>query len=336
MLVSAALVLGGPALAQDLTPGKIQVTPEKLDFGTAKGPKAKTFAIKNVGGMPLQVTGLLENEAQFDFAEPITTPFVVEPGKTVTIDMVFRPEGSTEFTGTLIIYSSDMESLETRVELSGRGKDTAADLVSDIGAAGSGWGRSLAALAVELEPADFSQSSVWIGAEIEPTFRAGWGPAVAPRLSVGLLSPLLRSRLHPELAFGYAVASTLRDGPSDSVGTYSVSAQQQAFEISPGLRIRVLPVGQSVSPELGVAPVFQFARRNLEGEVGGSTIQPPTQGGTGVGIRLSAGVAALFHRYGQIGGHVAMTRVASGSEITGTVTPTAFSLGLSYRAIFRL
>ena len=114
-------------------PADIDVTPSPHDYGgVVLGANAlRTFAIRNLGGTPLQVTGaaLTGNQAG-DFA--ITqgaAPFTVAPGATHNLEVRFTPAAVGPRTTTLRLTSDDADENQLDVTLNGTGVAAAPEVV---------------------------------------------------------------------------------------------------------------------------------------------------------------------------------------------------------------
>lgn len=106
---------GAPTLA---------LTPEALDFGTvAVGAYARTtFVVGSVGTAPLHVEALslaFDAATAFSFAPATPTPWTLDPGATVTVDVTFTPTTGDPVSAGLLVVSDDALSPVTTLPLTG-------------------------------------------------------------------------------------------------------------------------------------------------------------------------------------------------------------------------
>ena len=103
----------------------IDVDPPEWDYEivTVGDSKSKTFAVSNLGGEPLEVTGVSligDNADQFEFPSPVTTPFILNPGDPAEQIVVrFSPTSGGIKSATLRIESDDPDEGQVDVPLSG-------------------------------------------------------------------------------------------------------------------------------------------------------------------------------------------------------------------------
>lgn len=114
-------------------PADIDVTPTPYDYGgVALGSNAvRTFAIRNLGGTTLQVTGTnLTGSQAAEFAITLGgAPFNVAPGATHNLDVRFTPAAQGVRSATLQLMSNDADEGTVNVLLSGTGTAAAPEVV---------------------------------------------------------------------------------------------------------------------------------------------------------------------------------------------------------------
>jgi hypothetical protein len=116
----------------DLHP-EIMVVPTDLDFGTASGTDAETvketLTIHNVGEDYLHVTEIEIKKGAESFNIPdLGHEFVLYPDDSVEYTVEFTPSTPGENTGKIVVYSSDPDNGETKVNLTGQGNWPSIDI----------------------------------------------------------------------------------------------------------------------------------------------------------------------------------------------------------------
>jgi hypothetical protein len=108
----------------------IEVEPTRLDFNsTMIGHKdVKTFEIRNKGTLQLEVSAVeldSSSSAEFELINLPSFPLIIEAGKSVSIEVQYHSQDTTDDAGFVKIASNDPDSPEVRVELvaSARGCD---------------------------------------------------------------------------------------------------------------------------------------------------------------------------------------------------------------------
>jgi hypothetical protein len=146
---------GAPTLA---------LTPETLDFGTVPvGTSAQaTFAVGSVGAAPLHVDALslaFDAATAFSYAPASPTPWSLDPGDTVTVDVTFTPTDDAPVSAGLLVVSDDPLAPVTTLPLTGNQVPPAdqADAVS--GAPQSLQGCPVRSTAPRREPCSSSRPS---------------------------------------------------------------------------------------------------------------------------------------------------------------------------------
>lgn len=151
---------------------------------------------------------------------------------------------------------------------------------------------------------------------------ADFGPAVAPSVEAGAVLPVLGGRLLPFV--GVAYLATAAEGTGEG---YAWSLRMHLPSATAGLRVRVLPWTEAISPELSVGPTFAYALCVAGGERGGAAFPVTREGAFTVGISGAAGLAVRAGP-GQFDARLGFTAlpvsgVLTGSTIVSTLTPSA-------------
>ena len=114
-------------------PADIDVTPTSHNYGgvTLGANAVRTFAIRNLGGTTLQVTGTnLTGSQAAEFAITLGgAPFNVAPGATHNLDVRFTPAAQGVRSATLQLMSNDADEATVNVLLSGTGIAAAPEVV---------------------------------------------------------------------------------------------------------------------------------------------------------------------------------------------------------------
>ncbi|MEC7984140.1 MAG: choice-of-anchor D domain-containing protein [Myxococcota bacterium] len=91
---------------------RISITPDTLNFGTARPedtPVPQSFAISNIGQSDLEVTDLQiqgTDAASFFLVEPFSS-FMLPPGASRDVDVVFTPNGANDLMAEVYVSSTD-------------------------------------------------------------------------------------------------------------------------------------------------------------------------------------------------------------------------------------
>ncbi|PSR52891.1 hypothetical protein AHMF7605_04800 [Adhaeribacter arboris] len=113
-----------------ITQSKLAV-PTSLSFGTVavNASSSKTVTLTNTtGNQAVVISSVTKSGASaFTFSSPYALPFVLAPGKSVSINVKFSPKASGSQSGNLIIKHSGQVGSAT-IALSGAGKSTAAKI----------------------------------------------------------------------------------------------------------------------------------------------------------------------------------------------------------------
>jgi hypothetical protein len=108
--------------APDVVPD-IRIDPPALEYGTLSTgeEEVKTFTVKNVGDEALEVSDVaVDVGLSFAIASSSPLSFLLEPGETQDIDVMFSPLGAENY-GTVLVYSNDPDTPEAPVDLLGFG-----------------------------------------------------------------------------------------------------------------------------------------------------------------------------------------------------------------------
>ena len=105
---------------------EIMVVPAEMDFGSASGTEqeavTKTLTIHNVGDDYLHVTDIQFKKGAESFSIPnVGHEFVLYPDDSMEYTVEFTPATPGENPGKIVIYSSDPDNDETKVNLTGHG-----------------------------------------------------------------------------------------------------------------------------------------------------------------------------------------------------------------------
>ena len=117
-----ALTLALAACAQNSQPG--MPTPQlsglevaapahrEMIFSTVANTEreTKTLTLRNVGGQPLELTGLTlggTNAGSFEIASDLSLPAVIAPAASLSVDIVFEPDTVGRHEAKLVIENSD-------------------------------------------------------------------------------------------------------------------------------------------------------------------------------------------------------------------------------------
>jgi uncharacterized repeat protein (TIGR01451 family) len=111
-----------PLRGEGLVQPEIDVTPVTLDFGRVglRATRDLTFAVRNLGSGPLQVTGLTSNNLQFAAVSP-AAPFTVAAGGLQQVTARFTPTTIGVQTASLTVASNDSDEATVTVALRGEG-----------------------------------------------------------------------------------------------------------------------------------------------------------------------------------------------------------------------
>ena len=154
LVVVGALLAGASTAVSATPPPVLKVTStedvlglsSRLVFSTIKAAAtpARTFTVANQGSAALKVTGLTiggANPGQFKLRSGQATTFTVNPGKTTTVGVVFKPTATGVKSATLTVRNNDPARPNYPVALRGvnavdsKGKNEAslASIVSTLG-----------------------------------------------------------------------------------------------------------------------------------------------------------------------------------------------------------
>ncbi|MFC2116627.1 choice-of-anchor D domain-containing protein [Bacteroidota bacterium] len=101
----------------------VYVIPDSLNYGKIEAGKTDTLqiVISNNGNDPVSITGLVTPDSIFEVLQNLTPPFIVQPGTSEYINVVFSPADSILYSDTIKILT-DLTVNETRsIILSGQG-----------------------------------------------------------------------------------------------------------------------------------------------------------------------------------------------------------------------
>jgi hypothetical protein len=123
-LVACQEIYGFVPMGEPVGPGPDLLAPVDLQLGDVALGEVATgeVVVQNIGEAILEVTavGVAEPAAGFEVVAP-ALPAELEPGEKLTLEVAFAPEALGPATAALTVSSTDDDTPEALVDLSGRG-----------------------------------------------------------------------------------------------------------------------------------------------------------------------------------------------------------------------
>ena len=109
---------------QPISGSQIGIFPRSRTFsnteiGTSSSPL--TVTIRSIGSENLSVTNISDPELPFVLTNLPSFPIVIQPGESVTLEVVFSPTNPGDFNSTIVVTSDDPDNPRKEVALSGNG-----------------------------------------------------------------------------------------------------------------------------------------------------------------------------------------------------------------------
>jgi len=100
----------------------VNVSPDSLDFGDVEVTLSKTLnaSIQNIGGEPLEITGVNISNSNFSIAN-LVFPVVIESAETVVVEVVFHPTEPQPEEGVITFLMDESVPGSKTLEVSGQG-----------------------------------------------------------------------------------------------------------------------------------------------------------------------------------------------------------------------
>ncbi len=187
-----------------------------------------------------------------------------------------------------------------------------------------------AALAAE----DRTGAAPFVGAHAGPAFPlADLGPAVLPRLELGVELPAIGRRLRLFVAGQYLrpVGEGSGQEPRLAAGGYTYTLRQHELAFALGPTLRIPDLSERVVPEASVGPQVYLHQSRVDGEAGGEAFGESVEEYTRVGAYAALGAAVVLGP-AELVAQVAFTSSGLGGVVTGDATAAAIAplLGLRF------
>ncbi len=172
---------------------------------------------------------------------------------------------------------------------------------------------------------------LYVGANVGAGFAlAHFGPSVVPGLEAGAVLDR-DGRIQPFLGVQYAEshATGEADAPAFPDG-YTWTLALRGMTVAPGLRIRVLPWRERVSPELAAGPMLLLGDVAVSGSADGAPFPETRQTRAAGGGFFSAGLVGRLGP-GQLEGHVTFSLVRLEGDLTGGAFVPSLTPSIGYR-----
>jgi hypothetical protein len=172
---------------------------------------------------------------------------------------------------------------------------------------------------------------LYVGAHVGASFAlAALGPGVTPSIEAGgLIGP--DGRFQPFLSVSYteAHATGTAEDPAFPDG-YTWTLARRSTTVAPGLRVRLLPWRERLSPEFAAGPLLDIASITVGGASGDAAFPETTEARVAGGGFVSAGLAGRLGP-GQLEGHVTLCVVPETGDLTGSLLLPTLAPSIGYR-----
>lgn len=170
-----------------------------------------------------------------------------------------------------------------------------------------------------------------IGANVGVGFAlARFGPSISPGMEAGLLLGEA-GRIQPFFGIQYAGYDTTGTGEDPAFPDgYRWDLAVHSMTLTPGLRIRLLPWQERISPEFSAGPALALNEIVLGGEGAGAPFPDTRQTLASGGGFVTGGIVGRLGP-GQLEGHVTVSAIWLHGDLTGPFLLPSFTPSIGYR-----
>jgi hypothetical protein len=156
-------------------------------------------------------------------------------------------------------------------------------------------------------------------------------PALFPDLEGGIVLPVLEGRLQPYLALSYAAPSQTGTLSDDAFPDgYDWDLHVRTYQATIGVRARLSPWTESLSPDFSLGPVLALVEPVVGGTAGGSDFPASSERFFVCGVHVGAGVEGRAGP-GQVELQIGFDALPLSGALTGATLLPNLAPSLGYR-----